>query len=181
MSQTGEPALFGKYGTQYNTQDTCPAGQFGVDNKAGRTVAAADTLTVSGSAAGILSNCASTIGATCGVQSSVVAQANLANFTLPSSASASTSSFASVSDPGHSHVQNGSSATVGAENNDNVNPLNGGTSNTRSAVTGISVSVSSSTSVGTTVTSGGSATPLSLVQPTKIVYLRSQTLRRRFL
>lgn len=188
LSQTAEPALFGKYGTQYNTQDSCPTGQFGVDNKAGRTMAAADSMTVSGSAAGILNNCASTIGATCGIQSSVIAKANLASFTMTGSGSGSGSGSISGTASGSMAVTiNWPSGNLYVS--PNQNGLAGGSADapvycpcanlqgvggTASGSLGVSGSASVSVSTSDSINSGGSATPLTNVQPTKIVYYEAK-------
>ena len=162
LSQTGEPALYSKLGTQFNSADGCTSGQFGIPNKSGRVLAGADAM--SGTAANILNNCASSIGATCGVQSEVVQQANLASFALPASSTANSTASTTITVAGSIFVGTFEQPFQTASSNNSPAGPGQLSNGDFSAVTTVN------TTVSTSVSSGGSSTPLSNVQPTSIVY-----------
>ena len=142
VNQVTFSALFAIAGTSWGT---CPTGQFAVPDLRGSIPAGTDAM--GGAApANRITLFSAVPAARGGVQSSVVAQANLAAFSLP------------VTDPGHTHPY---SAVAGADNvgagqGQNVSNIVQGLT-TGAALTGISVN------------SGGSGTPLPTLPPVLIV------------
>lgn len=144
VAQATYPALYAKLSTTYNTADGCTGSNFGLPDKRGRMPAGQDNM--GGVAAGrITLFTATAIGNSGGIQSSVVQQANLANFGLPTSFSLTTHVPTYQTLP---TVQGGS----GAGN------IWSGPGAADIAATGT-----------ITVTSGGGSTPLATLSPTQIV------------
>lgn len=151
------PQLFNAIGTSWGSVD---GSHFTLPDCRGRLLAGADDM--GGSAAGRLTGY--TFAHTGGVQSSVVAQANLASFSMAGSGSMSGSMSGPISGTcfADSSSANHSGGALGWYGNNNDG---GGSQNGISGTASVSGSVSGSV----TVASGGSSTPLGLVQPTMAI------------
>jgi microcystin-dependent protein len=151
VSATKYPNLYSKIGTAYGT---CTAGNFGLPDLRGRVPAGQDNM--GGTAANRITSAgglfnATALGASGGVQSKVVNQANLAAFSLPAS------SGATFSLTGHVPLLSSSFNWTGGGI-----PGYGGSGSS-------SIDITGSISVSTSVSSGGSGTPLPTLSPTQIV------------
>jgi microcystin-dependent protein len=155
VSQTSYPPLYARLGNTFNSQDGCTAGQFGLPDLRGRTVAGLDNM--GGTAAHRITTAggnfdATVFGATGGVQSSVVAQANLAPFNMNGTFS------------GNVNNSNGAQAIAPNVNDGSTQGANAG-GNVYQAVTFKALTASGST----TVASGGASTPLPTLPPVQVV------------
>lgn len=157
VSRTGYPELFQVYGTAYGSGDGSTT--FGMPDLRGRVVAGMGDM--GGVDAGRLTATTMTpngitLGAIGGAQTLAINQVNLPNVAFPNSLS--------IVDPGHVHALQPNTLFLGgptAVRGDLASTTVNGQSATQSATTGITLSGS--------VTSGGSGTPVSVVQPTFVM------------
>ena len=153
VSQTTYATLWNYYGaidiwSPGSSGGACAGGNFHLPFANGRTSVATDTQ--GSQTANVLTNsgsgCAATgVAVLCGGQNRTIGQANLPNINF------------TVTDPGHTH-----SYTATVSNNVNAGSIGAANSGTSGATTG-------SSTTGITVSSGGSGTALTTVQPTYTV------------
>lgn len=153
LSRTGFPDLFAKIGTNYGPGDGSTT--FNVPDLRGRMPSGLDNM--GGTAANRITSAGSgvdgsTLGAAGGVQNTVVQQANLASFSLPANSTSTNTFSLNVSVPAQSSALGSASGQ-----------------SPQSVFTSYSVTGQIFTATTTTVTSGGTSTPMTTLSNTQIV------------
>lgn len=153
VSRTTYASLFTKIGTAYGAGDGSTT--FNLPDLRGRMPAGLDNM--GGTAANRITSAGSgvngsTLGAAGGVQNTVVQQANLASFSLPANSTSTNTFSLNVSVPAQSSALGSASGQ-----------------SPQSVFTSYSVTGNIFTSTTTTVTSGGTSTPMTTLSNTQIV------------
>lgn len=151
VSQATYPALYARDGTNWGGT-SCPSGEFAVPDMGGRTIYGLDTTSADRLTAKGFGASDTVIGNVGGLEKMVVAQANLASFTMTGTLSGTATGSATYP-----------SANIWVDNNAGSQSFNPGYSS-MTLVGSLNVSVNLDKGIPT-VNSGGSSTPLPTASP----------------